>query len=231
MLFGFVKYIITKIYYKNLLQQTGKIYIKNNMKGDKMITDIDGNKYHTVKIGSQEWMRENLNVGRFRNGDPISEVKEYSEWQKCREKRKPAWCYYNNNPANGKIYGKLYNWYAVNDRRGLALEGWHIPSNKEWTKLRDYLGEEQAGGKLKSKLLWASPNTGATNKSGFSGLPGGNRSFTGMFFGFGGTGDWWSSSKSGNFEAWYRNLAYDHSRLGTGTEFNPKGYSIRCLRD
>ncbi|MCX6159142.1 MAG: fibrobacter succinogenes major paralogous domain-containing protein [Ignavibacteriae bacterium] len=159
-------------------------------------TDIDGNVYKTVKIGNQEWMAENLNVGHYRNGDVIPQVQDDNEWENLRT---GAWCYYENEKSNGKTYGKLYNWYAVNDPRGLAPEGWHIPSDVEWNIIIDYLGGgDVAGGKMKAKTKWESPNTGATNESGFTGLPGGLRGYDGIFYYIGKTADFWSSSEESN---------------------------------
>ena len=127
------------------------------------VTDIDGNFYETVKIGTQEWMTKNLDVATFRNGDPIPEAKTDEEWKKAWEEGKPAWCYYDNDPANGKKYGKLYNWYAVNDSRGLAPHRYHIPSDKEWWKLINFLGGKSvAGAKMKSTSGWLSyPDKGS----------------------------------------------------------------------
>lgn len=109
--------------------------------------------YKSVKRGTQIWMTENLNVSTFRNGEPIPEAKTVEEWEKAGENKQPAWCYYNNYPKNGAKYGKLYNWYAVIDPRGLAPEGWHVPSNEEWQTLEDYLGDD-AGKKMKSTSGW-----------------------------------------------------------------------------
>jgi uncharacterized protein (TIGR02145 family) len=119
----------------------------------------DGRVYKTVKIGEQVWMAENLNTDRFRNGDPIPEAKTPEEWEAAGENQQPAWCYYENNPANGLKYGKLYNWYAVNDYRGLAPEGYHIATQTEFESLKKYLGKN-AGNKLKSKSGWNSYTTG-----------------------------------------------------------------------
>jgi uncharacterized protein (TIGR02145 family) len=111
--------------------------------------------YKSVKIGTQTWMTENLNVSTFRNGDPIPEAKTNEEWEKAGKEGKPAWCYYKNDPKNGAKYGKLYNWYAVNDPRGLAPVGWHIPTDAEWITLENQLGED-AGKKIKSTSGWDS---------------------------------------------------------------------------
>ena len=188
----------------------------------------------SVKIGSQVWMKENLNVERFRNGDVIPEVKDESEWKKAGKNKQPAWCYYDNNPANGKIYGKLYNWYAVNDPRGLAPEGWHIPSDQDWTALTDYLGgNDAAGGKMKSTgtQYWESPNTCATNESEFSGLPGGFRYGNGVFNYVGINGFWWSSTEHLTYNAWARSLLYEGGNVGRSLNYEGSGFSVRCLRD
>jgi uncharacterized protein (TIGR02145 family) len=110
-------------------------------------------KAQTVTIGTQVWMTKNLDVSTFRNGDPIPEAKTDEEWKKAGENKQPAWCYYDNDPANGAKYGKLYNWYAVNDSRGLAPVGYHIPSDAEWTKLEVFLGAD-AGNKMKSMPIY-----------------------------------------------------------------------------
>jgi uncharacterized protein (TIGR02145 family) len=185
----------------------------------------------SVKIGSQVWATENLNVDRFRNGDPIPQAKTAEEWQNAGNNQKPAWCYYNNDPQNGEIYGKLYNWYAVNDKRGLAPIGYHIPTDAEWTKLSDYLGGEAlAGKKMKSTSGWAENGNG-TNSSGFNGLPGGGRVANGVFNYQGGFGYWWSASEAYAGSAFYRSLYFDGDGLGRNSNDNEKGFSVRCLRD
>ena len=166
-----------------------------------------------IKLGEQTWMTENLNVDKFRNGDPILEAKTDEEWQKAGKEGKPAWCYYNNNSANGKKYGKLYNWYAVspttNGNKNVCPTGWHVPSDAEWTVLTGYLGGESvAGGKMKEvgTTNWISPNTDASNTSLFTGLPGGYRNDNGGYNGSGSYGNWWSSSENNTNNAWNRNL-------------------------
>jgi uncharacterized protein (TIGR02145 family) len=206
------------------------------------ITDINGQSYKTVVIGSQTWFAENLNVDRFRNGDPIPEAKTDAEWEQAGENKQPAWCYYNNDPANGTKYGKLYNWYAVNDPRGLALEGWHVPSVADWTILIDYLGSFGSGIKMKSSHDWGFEGNG-TNVSGFSGLPGGYRIHTGVFkwekdF----VGHWWSSTEhnkygvplnsiESNRQAYYRKLSNYSDHLLSGYDFMSEGFSVRCIKD
>jgi uncharacterized protein (TIGR02145 family) len=189
---------------------------------------------NSVIIGNQEWQAENLDVDRFRNGDEISQVQSAAEWEQAGRERRPAWSYYENDAENGKIYGKLYNWYAVNDARGLAPEGWHIPTNEEWTILTDYLGgEEVAGGKMKSTgtAYWNSPNEGATNESGFSALPGGYRENNGSFndvrvFAF-----FWSATEGGSGYAWNFKLFFLNDGVFWYNNFKSYGASVRCLRD
>jgi uncharacterized protein (TIGR02145 family) len=141
----------------------------------KVLLDIDGNNYNELKIENQTWLSENLNVSKYRNGDLIPCIEDQNDWANLKT---GAWCYYKNQFDNGLKYGKLYNWYAINDPRGLAPEGFHIPSKDEIKTLIANLGGDQvAGGKLKTKGTsdWKSPNEKATNQSGFSALPGGTR--------------------------------------------------------
>lgn len=179
-------------------------------------------------------MKENLNVEYFRNGDLIPETKENYEWEKAGNNEQPSWCYYDNNSANGKIYGKLYNWYAVKDSRGLAPDGWHIPSDEEWTVLKDYLGgEDVAGGKMKftGTQYWQSPNKAATNGSDFSGLSGGYRSVNGEFNDIGDSGSWWCSTELNTYLAWSSCLGYEDGSVSRNDYSKKKGFSVRCIRD
>ena len=184
----------------------------------------------TVTIGDQVWTTKNLNVDKFRNGDPIPEAKTEEEWIKAGKNKQPAWCYYDNDPSNGEKYGKLYNWYAVNDVRGLAPVGWHIPRDVEWTVLSNFLGgEKQAGAKMKSTAGWIQGN--GSNTSGFTGLPGGYRLYNGGFNDFGNSGYWWSSSESNESDAWYRKL-YNHNYVFFRTNYlKNNGLPVRCVRD
>ena len=160
--------------------------------------------WEVITIGKQVWMTENLNVDKFRNGDPIPEAKTNEEWEKVGKEGKPAWCYYFKDEKTGSIYGKLYNWYALNDSRGLAPIGYHIPSDTEWTVLSDYLGGEAAAGtKMKSTAGWWGNGNG-TNSSGFSGLPCGYRYQWGDVFGFEVHGYWWSASEDSKNSAYIR---------------------------
>ncbi|MFM7637742.1 MAG: fibrobacter succinogenes major paralogous domain-containing protein [Crocinitomicaceae bacterium] len=184
-----------------------------------------------VSIGTQVWMTKNLDVATFRNGDSIPQVKKDKEWKKAGENQQPAWCYYNNNQKNGKKYGKIYNWYAVNDPRGLAPVGYHIPSDAEWTQLTNYLGGvENAAAKMKNISGWAENGNG-TNSSGFSGLPGGDRSGNGAFSYVGLNGSWWSSTEYVTFTAWHRSLYYYNGILFRGNNYRSNGFSVRCLKD
>ena len=195
------------------------------------VTDIDGNTYQTVKIGDQIWMAENLKVTRYRNGDDIPIVTNYSEWG---DLSTGAWCIYGN--TSGSYYGLLYNWYAVNDVRNIAPEGWHVPSRAEWGTLIEYLGwDNVAGGKMKETGTsnWAAPNTGATNESGFTALPGGRRSPHGFYGDLSANAYFWSSSEdlSRDGNAWNRILNYDNSEVYDGSYHKKNGLSVRCVRD
>jgi len=186
----------------------------------------------TVKIGDQEWMIDNLNVSKFRNGELIRQAESNEEWIKAYIEGIPAWCYYENNPENGEKYGKLYNWYAVNDtiRGGIAPEGWHIPSNEEWKQLVDYLdGRELAALKMKSDHGWLYDGNG-NNESGFTGLPGGLRLPNGDFISAGLFGIWWSSSEYSAANAWSRTLYYNDVVI-TSNHHRANGISVRLLKD
>jgi uncharacterized protein (TIGR02145 family) len=185
----------------------------------------------TTVIGTQQWMKENLEVVTYRNGDIIPQVTDATAWAALTT---GAWCWYDNDPANGATYGKLYNWYAVNDSRGLAPKGWHIPSDAEWTTLGSTLGgDAAAGGKMKSTgtSIWTSPNANATNESCFAGLPGGYRMSNGTYTSFVGYGNWWSATEGGTTTAWIRFLAFNLGSLNKLNLTKKNGYSIRCLRD
>ena len=185
----------------------------------------------TIVIGTQQWMEKNLEVVTYRNGDIIPQVTDPAAWASLTT---GAWCYYYNDAEYGAIYGKLYNWYAVNDPRGLAPQGWHIPTDAEWTILTDKLGGTSvAGGKMKTTgtTSWYSPNTGATNESGFTGLPGGYRYFDGASYGLSYVGFWWSSSEASTTNAWIHNLIFTDDNAGRVYYDKVYGFSVRCLRD
>jgi uncharacterized protein (TIGR02145 family) len=183
-----------------------------------------------VRIGTQSWAVANLNISTFRNGDTIPNVKTNKEWVTAGESGKPAWCYYNNDPANGPKFGKLYNWYAVNDPRGLAPAGWSLPGDSDWTKLMYYLGGPEASGrKMKTTSGWIDGNIG-TNESGFTGIAGGYRVENGTFLNLGSIGTWWSSTegKASSAIDFYLSLS---GSLGRSSSPRQRGESIRCLRN
>jgi uncharacterized protein (TIGR02145 family) len=158
------------------------------------LKDISGNEYKIAKLGLQEWSASNLNVSKFRNGDAIPEAKTPEEWKNAGLAGKPAWCYFDNNAENGKLYGKLYNWYALNDPRGLAPKGWHIPENNDWRVLiKNLLGIDMAGQRLKSTTGWKSMP--GNDYIGFKALPGGYRNSDGKFESLGFKCQFWSNSE------------------------------------
>ena len=194
------------------------------------MTDQEGNVYKTIVIGTQEWMAENLKTSTYRNGDLIPNVTDNAQWTGLTS---GAWCYYNNDPQFECPYGKLYNWYTVADSRNVCPEGWHVPTDAEWTTLTNYLGGESiAGGKMKSTgtQYWLYNNV-ADNSSGFSGLPGGVRGDSGAFSSIGYAGYWWSSTENDTYYAWYRFLDYSLGFVNRGNYFKSYGFSVRCLRD
>jgi uncharacterized protein (TIGR02145 family) len=201
-----------------------------------LMTDQEGNVYKTIVIGNQEWMAENLNTSIYRNGDAIPTNLDNSTWGFFGS---GAWTYLNNDESNACPYGKLYNWFACVDARHLCPVGWHVPSDAEWSVLTYYLGGEAvAGGKMKTTGtiqaatgLWDSPNTAATNSSGFSGVPGGFRYGTsgGSYGQIASDGFWWTSSE--NFYMLYRHLRTHWGASDWGEHSGNYGYSVRCLRD
>jgi len=185
----------------------------------------------TVSICNQVWMTKNLDVATYRNGDSIPQVTDPTQWVNLTT---GAWCYYNNNPINGPIYGKLYNWYAVNDPRGLAPVGYHVSTDSEWTSLVSCLGGDSiAGGKLKEAgfMHWLSPNTAATNSSGITGLPAGCRDFDGSFNYISSYAIWWSANEADTTTAWAHNLYYNDGIHLRFSDLKTLGFSIRCLKD
>jgi uncharacterized protein (TIGR02145 family) len=215
------------------------------------IADIDGNIYNTVQIGTQCWTQRNLNVTKYRNGDSIPNMEDNTQWSDTYITNIGGSCTYNNTVSSGSLWGRLYNWYAISDPRGLCPAGWHVPSDGEWTILVDHLGGSGiAGGPLKSTQSQPVPrgwglSTGATNTSGFSGLPGGWRSFDGGWSSESGnmwtsvgyvsatrlTGYWWSSTDGGSVDAWSRDLYFDSTSVGRQVKDQSHGFSVRCIRD
>jgi uncharacterized protein (TIGR02145 family) len=209
------------------------IFGASSSTGSRMTEKVEGSIESTdsgtvVTIGSQVWTTKNLDVSAYRNGDIIPQVQDPSVWKNLTT---GAWCYYDNDTIKGAKYGKLYNWYAVNDPRGLAPKGYHIPTDTEWTQLTNHLGGK-ASAKMKTTSGWEAPNFNGSNSSGFSGLPGGARSDDGPFNSIGNIGHWWSSTEVPTDYAWQRSLS-GHRGTVVFRHFSYKalGFSVRCLRD
>jgi uncharacterized protein (TIGR02145 family) len=214
--------------------------------GTPTVTDIDGNTYATVQIGGQCWTAENLRTATYANGDPIPNVVDAGQWTILTT---GAWVHYVNDSQYEIPYGKLYNWYAVSDPRNVCPTGWHVPTEVEWQSLESTLGmlnnelnaegtwrgeAQSVGGQLKSEgfLNWLAPNAGATNDSGFSGLPGGGRNFGGGSYGNLATGaSWWTASEVDDNYARDRRLQYNFEGVGRFFDFKRSGFSVRCIRD
>jgi uncharacterized protein (TIGR02145 family) len=197
------------------------------------VQDIGGNVYTIITIGKQGWMKENLKTTRYSNGDSIRTTTPITLDITNEPTPKYQWAY-DGDESNVEIYGRLYTWYAAIDDRNICPTGWHVPTDTDWSTLITYLvGESVAGGKLKETGIthWKSPNTGATNESGFTALPGGYRYRNGTFYDIGGTGNWWSSTEVSTINAWcytmYSNLKNVNKHYGKKTN----DLSVRCVRD
>jgi len=197
------------------------------------VTDVAGNKYKTVKIGNQWWMAENLKVTCYRNGDVIPNISDNAQWANLKT---GAYCNYGNSPVTADTYGRLYNWYAIKDYRGLAPVGWHVPTDKEWQMLVDYLGGSSVSGvKLRESgtTHWNSSKNGeGSNESGFTALPGGFRIATkGLYDGIGITALFWTSTESNSMEAIWWGLSFSLPYAWRLTELKNAGLSVRCIKD
>ena len=194
------------------------------------VVDRDGNSYPAIQTGSMIWTGKNLDVAHYRNGDPIPEVKDPKEWAILTT---GAWCYNDNKQENGTTYGRLYNWYAVNDPRGLAPKGWHVATDAEWSALGDVLGGmENAGGALKASRLWKGEKSEGDNKSGLEALPAGARRDTdGEFMQPGEYSRLWSATEIAEKSAWSRSLGYFDAALRRGKANKHTGFSVRCVKD
>lgn len=190
------------------------------------------NKPSTVVIGVYEWFNQNLNVTHFRNGDPIPQAKTEEEWKAAAKNGTPAWCYYNNDPASAREYGLLYNWYAVNDVRGLAPVGWHIPTRQALQSLLAETGDH-AGRKLKSEKGWTT-TTGGTNEKGFGAIPAGVRYIGGLFHDQGKYAYYWTGTDKRADYALYFSMGYKHDQVDSTDAFSylkkGTGMSVRCVR-
>lgn len=209
-------------------------YLNPNLTYGK-VTDIDGNEYATIQIGFQTWMAENLKTSKYNDGTAIPHVVNTTEWSNLTT---GAYSIYNYSPENEAIYGKLYNWHAVNTGK-LCPQGWHIPTDAEWTQLNTYLSSnvgikmKSTGNKTDGTGLWTKYTSGSpegTNASGFTGLPGGSRDSYGTFFDLGYYGYWWSTTEF-DTGARCRYLDSNDSGLGTIYYFKTNGFSCRCVKD
>jgi uncharacterized protein (TIGR02145 family) len=203
---------------------------------DNLIKDSDGNIYTSVQIGTQVWMAENLKTTKYNDGTSIPIVTDGTAWAALTT---PGYCWYNNDATTYKAtYGALYNWYTVNSTsnggKNVCPTSWHVSTDAEWTALTTYLGGESvAGGKLKETgtTHWVSPNTGATNETGFTALPGGYRGYDGTYYSVGYGGDWWSSTENSATGAWYRYMGCSSAGVDRGDGSKQYGFSVRFVQD
>ena len=219
-----------------------------------IFSQIQKSEFKEIKIGEQTWMLENLNVTNFRNGDQIPEASTEEEWINAGKEGKPAWCNYKNMPEMGAKFGKLYNWFAVNDPRGIAPAGWHIPTDKEWSQTTLFLGgEDAAGTKMKSSTGWNGEGDGTTeslkaaipiqekagidgfgngtNVSGFTALSAGSRDRFGKFDYLGKVTYFWCKTSYDADFAWYRAIDQTPWYVYRTHYYKQNGYSVRCLKD
>lgn len=188
------------------------------------VTDVDGNKYTTVTIGTQIWFQQNLKTTKFNDGSLIPFVANNKEWA---ELQNPSYCYTNNME-----YGALYNWFAASSEK-ICPKGWHVPSESEWSVLVATIGGELMGGELKEKdtIHWEAPNLDATNSTGFTALPAGYRAGDGAFYNQNTHAFFWSTTKCLNNTAWYRSLGYKDIIIGSTPHLQQNGMSIRCIKN
>lgn len=222
---------------------TRQIFVDEPSGATGTMTDFDGNVYRTIKIGTQWWMAENLKVTHYRNGDEIAQATLRMEWENIST---GAYCTYQNDANNTAIYGLLYNWFAVNDSRKIAPQGWHVPRDEEWKKLEMFLGMKQSsadslywrgadeGGKLKATgtTYWNAPNKGATDESGFSALPGGYCDICLCFDLLGNSAIFWSSTEFNSDGVWYRLMNMNSSKINRNNDcVKTQGFSVRLIKN
>jgi uncharacterized protein (TIGR02145 family) len=235
-------YTLTSNATHNTICSGTAVTLSVNIPGASSITDIDGNTYETVQIGTQIWMKENLRTTKYSDGTAIPLVTDNAVWASNYNNGTtlPMMSWYDNDQATytANKFGALYNWYAVspstNGNKNICPTGWNVPSDAEWTVLSNYLGGESvAGGKMKSTgtQYWLSPNAGATNESGFSGLPGGTRANDGAFYSIGSFGYWWSSTEFNTDQPWLRRLYYDWGIIYSASGSKTLAFSVRCVKD
>jgi len=194
------------------------------------LVDRDGNSYTALQVGTMIWTGKNLGVAHYRNGDSIPEVRDHKEWANLTT---GAWCYNDNKQENGATYGKLYNWYAVNDQRGLAPKGWHVATDAEWSALGDVFGgSENAGSAMKAPRLWKDQKSEGESQSGFEAIPAGaRRDSDGQFMQPGEYSRLWSATEYTAKSAWSRSLGYFDGALRRGKANKNTGFSVRCVKD
>ncbi|MBL4585997.1 MAG: fibrobacter succinogenes major paralogous domain-containing protein [Flavobacteriales bacterium] len=213
------------------------------------VTDIDGNIYETVKIGTQVWMTENLRTTKYSNGDAIPNITADTTWE---DATSSGWCWFDNDSENENVYGKLYNWFVVSDVRNVCPTGWHVPTDEDWKTLELYLGMDSVdvdssgflfrgiaqniGGMMRAvgTDYWIAPNDSATNVSCFSGLPGGGRNTKdGTFTNLGYYAGWWTATEktTGQGGAWYRSLSSENGSFSKSSYKFQNGVYIRCIKD
>ena len=222
--------VASKIYIAELKKQTVAPETDLISNSSSNLTDIDGNSYIVVKIGSQYWMAENLQSTKFTDGTKIPLVSDYKTWGNLIT---PGYCWYNNDAGSYRTdYGALYNGFTVSTGKLCPL-GWHIPSTEEWMTLASYCGEKTAGGKLKesSTRYWMNPNNGATNETGFTALPGGSRGNLGSFLDEGLRGHWWSSTEYDKTNILNNTMGYSYSNVTGSSDHKKSGLSVRCVKD
>jgi uncharacterized protein (TIGR02145 family) len=213
----------------------------NSVTPSSPVIDVEGNVYNTIYIGTQLWMAENLKTTKYNDGTAIPNITDDATWATATT---GAYSDYSNTPANSTTYGRLYNWYAVdnntatmvasNGGKNVCPTSWHVPSDDEWTTLTTYLGGETiAGGKLKETgtMHWSSPNTGATNETGFTALPSGLHYYNGIYVLIGYDGYWWSSTESTTSGAWFRRTYSNAAIVGRYDDYKRDGISVRCVSD
>lgn len=217
---------------KNLIACLICIFIAETGVKAQIVTDIDGNIYNPIEIGTQTWLKENLSVTHYNNGDEIPNITDNMQWSVLTT---GAYCDFDNNAGLSSTYGRLYNWFAGSDSRGICPSGWHVATDAEWSVLTDLLdGEVVAGGKLKEvgSLHWGDPNIGATNEVQFTALPGGYRANNEVYIGLHHLGSWWCSTGSSATEGWARGIFCDAINVDRGGYYEKKmGFSVRCIKD
>jgi uncharacterized protein (TIGR02145 family) len=203
----------------------------NNTNPPTTVKDSDSNVYHTVTIGTQVWMVENLRTTKYRNGEAIVNASTNAQWSALTT---GGYCNYENTTSNAATYGCIYNWYAIKDSRNIAPTGWHVATDADWTVLLAFVGgSPTAGIKLKESgtAHWTTPNTGATNSSGFTALPAGRRITAGDFSDVKNYGYWWSSTENSASNAWGRTMSYNNNVVSSYDRAKSYGLSVRCVKD